>query len=343
MEHRCLGRTGLHVSPICMGTMNFGTPVDEADCMRLVSYALDNGINFFDTANAYEGYARTFGSPGGVGEQLLGKALGKRRDEAVVLTKLGNPIGKGPLFAGLSNRHLSIELDKSLRRLGTDYVDVLLCHRTDPSVAIEDLWSTLDRFVRAGKVRNVGISNWPSWRMAQACELARQHGLVRCAVSSPEYSLLTRDIELEHISASMHYEVGLVTYKGLKGGVLTGKYQRGQAAQAGTRAGDGSYWVPQLTDALFDQIEAYQRIVDRSGCTMTEFSLAWLLSRPMVASLILGFRNTDQIDAAITAAGKTIPDDVADPIDEIFHPPIRPGGDQVMRWRGGWVLDDREF
>ncbi len=343
MDYRPLGRTGLHVSPICVGTMNFGEPVDEDGCVRLVNHALDNGVNFFDTANVYEGYARTFGSLGGVGEKLLGKALGERRSEAVVLTKLGNPNGKGPLDAGLSSRHLSVELDNSLRRLGTDYVDVLLCHRADPSVAIEDLWITLDRFVRVGKVRAVGISNWPSWRMAQACELAKQHGLARCAVSSPQYSLLARDVELEHVPACMHYEVGLVTYKGLMGGVLTGKYQRAQAARAGTRAGDGSYWVPKLTDALFDQIEAYQKIVERAGCAMTDYSIAWLLSRPMVASLILGFRSTDQVDAAIRAAATIVPNQDADAIDEIFSPPARPGGEQVLRWRGGWVLDDREF
>jgi aryl-alcohol dehydrogenase-like predicted oxidoreductase len=343
MDYRCLGRTGLHVSPICMGTMNFGSPVDEAGCMRLVSHALDQGLNFFDTANAYEGYARTFGSAGGVGERLLGKALGKRRDEAVILTKLGNPIGQGPLHAGLSNHHLSRELDQSLLRLGTDHVDVLLCHRADPTVAIEDVWHALDRFVREGKVRAAGISNWPSWRMTQACELAARHGLARCAVSSPQYSLLNRDIELEHMPACAHYEVGLVTYKGLMGGVLTGKYRRGQTDLAGTRAGDGSCWLPPLTDDLFDRIEAYERIVDRSGCSMTDYSIAWLLSRPMVASLVLGFRNADQIDAALAAAGRTVPDEDANEIDRIFEPPIRPGGEQVMRWRGGWVLDAREM
>ena len=341
MDYRGLGRTGLNVSPICMGTMNFGSPVDEIGSARLVGHGLDNGVNFFDTANVYEGYARTFGSPGGVGEQLLGKALGNRRDEAIILTKLGNPIGKGPLHAGLSNRHLSIELDNSLRRLGTDYIDILLCHRTDPSAATEDIWSTLDRFVREGKVRVVGVSNWPSWRMVQACELARQHGWTRCAISSPEYSLLDRGVELEHIPACMHYEVGLVTYKGLMGGALTGKYKRGQTDLAGTRAGDGR--VPQLDDALFDKLEAYQNIVERAGMTMTDYTIAWLLSRPMVASLILGFRNTDQLDTAVAASMKPVPADDAGRIDELFNPPTKPGGEQVMRWCGAWVLGEREF
>ena len=222
-------------------------------------------------------------------------------------------------------------------------MDVLLCHRADPSVAIEDLWITLDRFVRTGKVLAVGISSWPSWRMAQACEFAARHELVNCAVSSPQYSLLNRDVELEHVPACAHYGVGLVTYKGLMGGVLTGKYRLGQADLDGTRAGDGSDWLPPLDDTLFDQVEAYERIVDRAGCSMTEYSIGWLLSRPMMASLILGFRNTDQVGAAIAAAAKTVPHEDAGDLDRIFNPPIRPGGEQVMRWRGGWVLDDREF
>ena len=343
MNYRPLGKTGLHVSPICIGTMNFGTPVDEAGAAEIVGHALDNGVNFFDTANSYEGYARTFGSPGGVGEELLGKALSRRRHEAVVLTKLGNPIGHGPLDAGLSSRHLTDQLEKSLKRLQTDYVDILLCHRTDPSVATEDIWSTLDRFVRSGKVRAVGVSNWPAWRLAEVCELAEREGLPHCAVSSPEYSLMSRDVELEHISACMHYRVALVTYKGLKGGVLTGKYKRGQVPADDTRAGEGSYWVPPRDEALFDRLEKYNQIVERAGMSMTEYSLAWLLSRPMVTSLILGFRNTSQMDAAIAASSQVVPAEDAAQIDEIFNAPIRPGGDQVMRWRDGWVLEDREF
>ena len=167
MDYRPLGRTGLHVSPICIGTMNFGTPLDPAQCTDLVRHALDHGVNLFDTANVYEGYARTLGSAGGVGEELLGKALDGRRDDAIVCTKLGNPNGLGPLNAGLSNRHLTLELEKSLQRLRTDRVDLLLVHRTDPSVATEDVWATLDRLVQAGKACNVGVSNWPAWRLAQ--------------------------------------------------------------------------------------------------------------------------------------------------------------------------------
>lgn len=343
MKYSSVGKSGLHVSAICMGTMNFGTPLDESQCSRLVRHALGSGVTFFDTANVYEGYARTFGSSGGVGEELLGKALDGRRHEALICTKLGNPNGMGPTNAGLSNRHLTTELEKSLRRLRTDYVDILLAHRTDPTVAADDLWNTFDRLVRSGKVLNVGVSNWPSWRMAQVCELARQHGWTRCTVSSPEYSLLKRDVELEHLPACKHYQVGLVTYKALKGGVLTGKYRRNQTDFSGTRAGDRSYWLPELGESLFDKLEAYQKIVDRSGMSMTEYSLAWLLSRPMVASVIVAFRTTQQLDAVVQACDKQLPEGDVVELDKIFPPPARPGGEQVMRWSDGWVLEDREL
>jgi aryl-alcohol dehydrogenase-like predicted oxidoreductase len=342
MDFRFLGRTGLNISPICIGTMNFGSPLEEQAAGRLVSHALDHGVNFFDTANVYEGYSRTFGSPGEVGETLLGKSIQGRRDEAVICTKLGNPNGIGPLNAGLSARHLHLELDNSLRRLQTDWVDLLLAHRTDPHVAVEDVWNTFDRLVQSGKVRSVGVSNWPSWTMAKVSELAARHGWPRCAASSPQYSLLNRDIELEHIPACSHYEVGLMPYKGLMGGALTGKYRRDQSDYSGTRAAEKAYWTANLDDVLFDKLEAYQRVVNRAGLSMAEYSIAWLLARPMVASIILGFRSTEQLDEAIAAAGKTVPHEDQEEIDAIFTPPSRPGGEQVLRWRGEWVLDDRE-
>ena len=343
MVYRTLGKTGINVSRVCVGTMNFGTPVGESECVELVQHALDCGINFFDTSNVYEGYNRTFGSAGGVGEELLGKALKGRREEAVILTKIGNPNGMGPLNAGLSSRHLITELEKSLKRLRTDHVDILLAHRTDPAMAAEDIWAAFDRLVQSGKVLSVGVSNWPSWRMAQICELSRRYGWARCAISSPEYSLLNRTVELEHLPACRHYEVGVVPYKTLKGGVLTGKYQRGRCDFEGTRVGDKKYHGPELDDSLYDNLEAYQKIVKQAGMSMTEYSIAWVLSRPMVASVIVAFRSTGQMDAVMKAAEKTISEHDAENINKIFPAPVRPGGEQVLSWRTEWVLEDREL
>ena len=333
----------MNVSPICLGTVNFGTPLDEPAAEKLVSSALDKGLNFFDTSNVYQGYSRRFDSAGGVGETILGKALAGRRHQAVICTKLGNPNGPGPLSAGLSARHLHLELDNSLRRLQTDWVDILLAHRTDPSVAVEDVWATLDRMVQSGKVRCVGVSNWPSWLMAKACELSARHGWARCSVSSPEYSLLNRQIELEHQPACLHYQVGMMTYKGLMGGVLTGKYERDQSNFSGTRAGAKQAWLPNLDDSLFGKLEAFQKVTRRAGLSMTDYSIAWLLSRPAVSSVVLSFSNSDQLRAAVAATAKTIPVEDQIEIDRIFEAPQRPGGEQVLRWKSGWVLQDREL
>ena len=341
MDYRCLGTTGLHVSPICVGSMNFGPPFDRDACIELVHHALDRGVNFFDTANIYEGYTRTFGSAGGVAESILGEALRSRRHEVVVMTKLGNPNGTGPLNAGLSSRHLCLELDRSLQRLGMDHVDILLCHRADVSVSCEQTWNTLNRFVEAGKARVVGVSNWPAWRLAQACEVARRYGWAPCAVSSPQYSLLARQVELEHLPACAHYQVAALPYRGLAGGLLTGKYTRSRADLTGTRAGDQR--IPPPDERLLDQLEAYATCARQAGLTMTELAIAWLLSRSAVDGLILGFRDARQLDAAIAAAGKTIRPADAEAVEQIFKAPVQPD-QQVLRWRGHqWVLEDSEM
>ena len=343
MEYRFLGRTGLNISPICFGTVNFGNPLVEKKCKNLVACALDEGINFFDTSNVYEGYGRWFGSSGGIGETILGKALSGKRNQVVICTKLGNPNGPGPLDAGLSARHLLLEIENSLRRLRTDWIDILLAHRMDPSIPVEDVWGVLDQLVRSGKVRCIGVSNWPSWLMAKSSELSVRYGWTRCSVSSPEYSLLNRQIELEHIPACLNYHVGLMTYKGLMGGILTGKYHRGQTDFTGTRAGKKKAWLTSMDSHLFDKLEILQKIASRSGLSMTEYAVAWLLRRPIISSVVLSFSNEKQLQAAVEASAKIIPNEDIEEIDQIFVPPKRPGGEQVMKWRSGWALDDREF
>ena len=195
---------------------------------------------------------------------------------------MGNPNGPGPLDAGLSARHLLLEIENSLRRLRTDWIDILLAHRMDPSIPAEDVWGVLDQLVRSGKVRCIGVSNWPSWLMAKSCELSARYGWTRCSVSSPEYSLLNRQIELEHISACFNYRVGLMTYKGLMGGILTGKYHRGQTDYTGTRAGKKKAWLTRMDSHLFDKLEILQKIASRSGLSMTEYAVAWILRLSLI-------------------------------------------------------------
>ncbi len=343
MKYRVLGTTGMMVSPICMGTMTFGRPLDEEQSKDLVGYALDQGINFFDTANVYEGYDRKVGSKGGVSERLLGQALSQRRQEAVICTKLGNPSGTGPLDAGLSAHHLELELDYSLKRLGTDWVDLVLAHRWHPAVPMEEVWRVFDRWVRTGKARAVGVSNWPTWRMAQASELARRNGWATVSVSSPKYSLLTRGIELEHVPCARHYGVGLMPYQALEGGALSGKYRRGQAPPAGSRGDEKPEWMPPRDDVLMEKLDALQGLSQEAGMSVLEYVMAWTLSQRGISSVITGLRSRAQLDAIVEASGKSIPPEHFPRINAIFPPPKPVGGDQVLIWGdGSWVLEDRE-
>ena len=343
MQYRVLGTTGMMVSRICVGTMTFGRPLDEAQSKDLVGYALDQGINFFDTANVYEGYDRKVGSKGGVSESFLGQALAGCRQDAVICTKLGNPIGTGPLDAGLSANHLERELDQSLKRLRTDWVDLVLAHRWHPAVPMEEMWRVFDRWVRTGKTRAVGVSNWPTWRLAQASEMARRNGWPTVSVSSPKYSLMTRGIELEHLSCARHYGVGLVPYQALEGGALSGKYQRGQAPPPGSRGEEKPEWMPPRDDVLMKKLEALQELSQEAGMSVLEYVMAWTLSQKGIASVITGLRSRAQLDAAVEASGKSIPSEHFPRIDAIFPPPKPVGGDQVLRWgEGGWTLEDRE-
>ena len=331
------------VSPICMGTMTFGRPLDEEQSKNLVRYALDQGINFFDTANVYEGYDRKVGSKGGISERLLGQALAQRREDAVICTKLGNPNGTGPLDAGLSAHHLELELDHSLKRLGTDWVDLVLAHRWHPAVPMEEVWRVFDRWVRTGKARAVGVSNWPTWRMAQASEIARRNGWPAVSASSPKYSLMTRGIELEHVPCARHYGVGLVPYQALEGGALSGKYLRGRAPPPGSRGDEKPEWMPARDDVLMTKLEALQELSNEAEMTVLEYVMVWTLSQRGISSVITGLRSRAQLDTAIETSTKSIPPDHFPRIDAIFPPPKPVGGNQVLDWgEGGWTLGDKE-
>ena len=340
MKYAPLGRSGLNVSRLCLGTMTFGNPLDEKQCADLVGHALDQGINFFDTADIYEGYSRTFGSSGGVAEVLLGKALGERRNEAVICTKFGNPVGLGPLDAGLSARHLEKQLEGSLRRLQTEYIDVVLAHRWDASVGIEEVLRGFERWVGSGKVRCAGVSNWPCWRIAQASEIAARNGWPPPLVSSPKYSLLRRGIEPEHVPCALHYGIAIVPYQPLEGGVLTGKYRRGQGMPEGSRGNEKPGWMPKLDESLHDRIEALERLAAACGRSVAGYVLSWVLSRPGVASVILGCRNRDQLEEAVKAAGQLFPPEHAVEVDQLFPPPAPVGDEKVLYWRDqGWALE----
>ena len=325
MDYAVLGRSGIHVSRLALGTMTFGNPLEEQQCRALVSHALDCGINFFDTANVYEGYGRTFGSAGGLGEEMLGKALRGQRHNAVLCTKFANPVGRGPLDAGLSARHLEKQLESSLRRLGTDWIDVVLAHRGDPSVAVEEVWRVFERWVRSGKVLCVGASNWAAWRIAQANEIAARYGWPPACVTSPKYNMLDRNPELEEIPCASHYGMAVVAYQPFEGGLLTGKYRRGQPPPAGTRASEKPDWVNSLNDSTFDKLEAVEKLARDVQMTLAQYVISWVLSPRRVASAVVGCRTPEQLDSAIEGASRQLPPEHFNKIDSLFPSPTRSG------------------
>ncbi|MFN0168205.1 MAG: aldo/keto reductase [Bryobacteraceae bacterium] len=343
MRYATLGGSGIHVPRICIGTMTFGNPLTEEECERLVSAALDLGINFFDTADVYEGYDRSWGSHGGVSETILGKTLKGRRHRAVICTKFGNPAGTGPLDAGLSTRHLERQLESSLRRLQTDHVDVFLAHRWHGGTAMEDFLRVCERWVQSGKVRAVGSSNWPVWRITQAAELAHSGGGPPLRVASPKYNLMRRGPELEQAACNRHYGIAMVPYQPLEAGVLSGKYRRGHEAPAGSRGNEKPGWIPKLEESQYQALEALGRLAGEAGATMAEYSVAWVLSRPGVASAILGIRNEEQLQEAVRAVALTLPPHHQAQLDALFPPPSPMGDERILQWRdSGWVLEASE-
>jgi aryl-alcohol dehydrogenase-like predicted oxidoreductase len=316
MEYRTLGTSGLHVSSITLGTMTFGTPVAEADSIKLVHGALDQGINFIDTANAYEGYARVLGSAGGVAEEIVGKALSDRRDKAVVATKVCAPVGPGAQDCGLSATHIMRALDDSLRRLQTDYIDLYIIHWPDRLTPLETTLSAMETAMRQGKIRYFGASNHSATQLCELLWLADKRDWPQCVSSQIPYSLLRREMHHDLAFCEKH-GIGVTPYQSLQGGLLTGKYRRGEAAPAATRAADKPDWLWPMNDALFDKLEGIEALAQELGVPMVQYALAATLAQPAMSSLVVGVTRMEQIEDAIAAADITIPAAHLDKIDEL--------------------------
>jgi aryl-alcohol dehydrogenase-like predicted oxidoreductase len=264
-------------------------------------------VNFFDTSNSYEGYNRTFGSPGGLAEEILGKALERQRQRAVICTKFANPVGLGALEAGLSARHLEVELGNSLRRLRTDWIDLVLAHRADASVPTGEVWRTFERWVSSGKVHCVGVSNWAAWRIARANEIAGRHGWLPPCASSPKHNLLGRSAELEQIPCAVRYGMAVIAYQPYAGGLLTGKYRLGQALPQGTRGSEKPAWLSAPDAALFDKLEALENLAQSAGLGVPQYVISWVLSQRGIASVVVGRRTPEQLDTVVDGLQKPIP------------------------------------
>jgi aryl-alcohol dehydrogenase-like predicted oxidoreductase len=320
MQYRRLGASGLLVSPICLGTMTFGTPVPEAEAIRLVHAALDLGINFIDTANVYEGYTRFLGSPGGVAEEIVGKALRDRRDRVILATKVGAPIGPGPQDRGLSASHVLRELDNSLRRLQTDVIDLYIIHWPDREVPLETTLWAMEQAVRQGKIRYFGASNHRAWELCELLWLAAHNTWPRVVSSQIPFSLLRREFQHDLAFCQAH-ALGVTPYQSLQGGLLTGKYRRGQAPPGDSRAAEKPDWIWETNDPLFDRLEAFEQLVGEAGTAPAPYALAWTLTQPAMTSLIVGVKRREQIEDALRSLEVSIPQEHHARLDAIFPPP----------------------
>ncbi|MEW6749886.1 MAG: aldo/keto reductase [Candidatus Latescibacterota bacterium] len=302
MKRCVLPGTDLEVSALCLGTMTFGTPVGEEEATALVLRALDLGVNFVDTANSYEGYARYVGSPGGVAEEILGRALRGRRHQVVLATKVGMKVGPTEDDEGLSPAHVRRQCDRSLQRLATDRIDLYYMHRPDPRTPLEESVAAFAGLVGAGKVRHWGVSNFPADQARTLLEVCDRGGWPRPVAHQPALSLLRRDIEADLLPLCWQEGIAVIPYRVLESGLLTGKYRPGHEPPPGSRAADKPDWVPLLRDAaLMGRLEELGAEARASGQTLLEYALRQTVRVPGIASLVLGFRRVEQVEEAARA------------------------------------------
>lgn len=312
---RNLGSSGVKVSSVCLGTMMFGGQTEAAESTRIMHTALDQGINFFDTANVYNA---------GQSEVVVGQAIAHRRAKVVLATKGRGPMGDGPNDCGASRRHLTQALDASLQRLKTDYVDIYFVHTPDYTTPIEETLRALDDMVRAGKVHYIGCSNFRTWRLMEALWTSDKLNLHRFACIQPLYNIVNRDIEVELLPACREHSIGVVSYSPLARGILTGKYKAGEAFPAGSRASrnDKRMRQAELRDASFQIAEEIRAHCAKKGVAMSQFALAWCLANKTLTSVIIGPRTMEQFDDNVACLNVTI-----DEADEAFINNLVPPGE----------------
>jgi len=297
MKYNKIPNTDMDVSAICLGTMTFGTPVAEPDAVKLVQWALDHGVNFIDTANIYEGYARYAGSAGGVAELFLGKALKSGyREKAIVATKLGNKVGTASEDDGTSPAAIRKQLDASLKRMDIDCIDIYYLHKPDVHhTPLTDIIGALQEAIKAGKIRYYGISNYSFEETAELLQVADKHNLPRPVIHQPQFSLLNPSIEKNLLPLCKKENIAVSPYMVLEGGLLTGKYRRGRPVPAESRKMEKEDWVADLNDELFDRLEAIEQDAKAKNRTLMRHAILESLARPAVVSLVIGSKRPAQL------------------------------------------------
>jgi aryl-alcohol dehydrogenase-like predicted oxidoreductase len=317
MQYRTLGRTGVQVSSLALGAMNFGAMgrTTQEEVTALVDTALDGGVNVIDTADVYSG---------GGSEELLGKAIAGRRDDLVLATKAGLPMGDERNHRGGSRRWLVTALDNSLRRLGVDHVDLYQIHRWDPSTGDEETLSALTDLQRAGKIRHFGSSTFPAYRIAQAQWAAREHRLSRYVTEQPNYSILQRGVESHVLPVTEEYGLGVLVWSPLASGWLSGAIREGQDVTT-----NRSQFMPQRFDttvpanrAKLDAVERLAEVAEEAGLTMIQLALGFVTAHPAVTSALIGPRTLDHLHTQLAAADTVLSADVLDAIDAIVAPGV---------------------
>jgi aryl-alcohol dehydrogenase-like predicted oxidoreductase len=322
MDYRQLGHSGLRVSSLTLGTMTFGGrdkfanvgTTDVEGATRQIDMCLDAGINLIDTADVYSD---------GLSEEIVGRALRGRRDRVLLATKARMPMGEGPNDAGLSRHHIIRACEASLRRMGTDYVDLYQVHEWDGATPLEETLGALDHLVSSGKVRYIGCSNYAGWHLMKALGISERRGLQRFISQQIYYSLQARDAEYELVPVALDQGVGILVWSPLAGGLLSGKYRRDQEGPEGSR---------QLTDwkeppvrdqeALHDIVDALVEIAEEHDVSPAQVALAWTLGRPGVASVVIGARTDEQLADNLGAADLVLGDEERSRLDELSAPPL---------------------
>ncbi|MFI5937893.1 aldo/keto reductase [Actinoplanes sp. NPDC051494] len=329
MEFRPLGRTGVQVSKLCLGTMMFGDwgTKDHDESIRIIHRALDAGINFVDTADVYSA---------GESEVIVGKALRGRRDDVVLATKANMPMDDDPNHRGNSRRWIVREVEDSLRRLGTDYLDLYQIHRWDPAVDLDETLGALTDLVRAGKVRYLGHSTFPPSTIVEAQHVAEKRGRERFVTEQPPYSILVRNIENEVLPVAQRYGMGVIPYSPLAGGWLSGRYskdaQDGPASAARKRLANRFDLSLPENQRKLDAVGRLGKVADDAGITLIEMAIAFVLRHPAITAPIIGPRTMEHLESQLAAADVVLSDDVLDRIDEIVAP-----GVTINPAENGWV------
>ncbi len=314
MRYRTLGRTGIKVSEVCLGTMTFGDQVAEADAISLTRTAIEAGINFLDTANMYVK---------GRSEEIVGKAIKGCRQDVVLATKVGIEMGPNPNEVGLSRKHIMHEVERSLRRLDTDYIDIYYVHRPDYSTPIETTLRALDDLVHQGKVRHLACSNFRAFQLCKALWTSDAHDLARFDLIQPPYNLLTRDIEYELLPLCVDEGLGVCVYNPLAGGLLTGKHDFSKPPAAGTRFANETmgkmYYDRYWNESNFAAIEQLKAVAAENGRDMAQMALAWILCNPAVTSIIIGATSLKHVEHNIGATELTLSAEEMAKCDEVWH------------------------